>query len=108
MVLDAVCRDFHEKFPSQPVFTIHDAVYTYEEYLPDLQSLILERFHKTTGIRVGLKTNTEKSNPEPKQKDIDYEWAKIRSITTHKNFDKVHSGVFISNIERGAEFLKSA
>jgi hypothetical protein len=106
LILDVVCREFHEKFPSQPVFTIHDAVYTYEEYLPDLQSLLLGRLTEITGITVGVKTKTEKSNPEPKLEDIDLEWAKIKPINSRKNFDKVHSGIFISNIERGAAFLK--
>jgi hypothetical protein len=108
LLLNVVCREFHEKFPTQPVFTIHDAVYTFEEYLPDLQSLLQERFYEITGVRVGMKTNTGKSNPEPKREDIELEWAKIKSITTRKRFDKVHSGVFISNIEKGDEFLKSA
>lgn len=51
LVLDVVCREFHEKYPSQPVFTIHDAIYTYEEYLPGLQSLLLECFNDITGGR---------------------------------------------------------
>jgi hypothetical protein len=108
LVLDVVCREFHEKFPVQPIFTIHDAVYTYEEYLPDLQSLLQERFYEITGVRVGFKTTFGKSNPEPKPEDINLEWAKIRLITTEKNFEKVFPGVFIYNIERGVKFLKTA
>lgn len=106
LVLDVVCREFHEKYPSQSVFTIHDAIYTYEEYLPHLRQLLLERFYETTGIKVGVKTKLEIPNPEPNLEDIDHEWAKIRPINTYKNFDMVHSGVFISNIERGTNFLK--
>ena len=106
LVLDLITREFHEKFPSQPIFTIHDAVYTYEEYLPDLKQLLLKRFYEITGVRVGVKTTFEKSNPEPKPEDINLEWGKIKPISTQKNFDKVFSGVFIYNIYRGAEFLK--
>lgn len=107
MVLDVVCREFHEKYPSRPIFTIHDAIYTYEEYLPDLRQLLLERFYETTGIKAGIKPKLENPCPEPKLGDIDREWAKIRPIKTRKNFDKVHFRVFMSNIERGAEFLKT-
>lgn len=108
LVLNVVCREFQEKFPLQPVFTIHDAIYIYEEYLPDLQSLLQKRFNEITDVRVGIKTSTPKSNPDSKQEDIENEWAKIKSITTQKKFDKAYCGVFISNIVRGAEFLKSA
>lgn len=106
LLLNVVCREFHDKYPLAPIFTIHDAVITYEEYLPDLHRLILERFYELTGVMVGIKHDCKKPCQEPKLGDVDREWAKIRSITTRKNFDKVHSGVFISNIERGAEFLK--
>jgi hypothetical protein len=105
LVLDVVCREFHEKFPSVPAFTIHDAVYTYKEYIPDLKELILGRFHQITGVKVGVKTSSVKIDPEPKLVDIDHEWDKIKSIKTLKNFKKVNHGVFISNIKIGAEFL---
>lgn len=106
LVLDIISREFHDKYPSIPVYTIHDAICTYEEYLPDLQSLLLGRFYEITGY-IGVKTDCQKTSPEPKPEDIELEWAKIRPINTYKNFTKVHSGVFISNIERGAEFLKT-
>jgi hypothetical protein len=107
MVLNVVCREFHEIFPSQPIFTIHDAIYTYEEYLSDLTQLLLKRFYETTGVKVGVKTKIDKPNVEPKLEDIEEEWQKIIPIKTQKSFDKVHFKVFMSNIERGAEFLKT-
>lgn len=66
-----------------------------------------DAFMKLQAIKVGVKTDCQKTSPEPKPEDIELEWAKIRPINTYKNFNKVHSGVFISNIERGAEFLKT-
>jgi hypothetical protein len=108
MVLDMICREFHEKYPSRPIFTVHDAIFTYEEYLSDLRQLLLERFYDITGVKVGIKTKCEKAYSNPKPEDIEEEWKEMKSIINRKNFDKVHGGVFISNIERGAEFLKSA
>jgi hypothetical protein len=105
LVLDVVCREFHEKFPVQPIFTIHDAVYTYEEYLPDLQSLLLERFYEITGVRVGVKTTFGKSNPEPKPEDIQQEWMEIKPINNLKSYQEKNFTVFSSNIEGGSKFL---
>ena len=105
LVLDVVCREFIQKYPSAPVFTIHDAVMTYEEYLPDLQKTLLGRFKEITGVKVGIKNKSEKPNPEPKQKDIDKAWSKIKPVTTEEKYIKKFNGVFVSNIERGSAFL---
>lgn len=51
LVLDIISREFHDKYPSIPVYTIHDAICTYEEYLPELQSLLLGRFYEITGYQ---------------------------------------------------------
>jgi hypothetical protein len=59
---------------------IYNAVYTHEEYLPDLRQWFLERLYETTEIKVGVKVNPENPCPEPKLGDIDYEWAKIKPI----------------------------
>ena len=107
LVLDLITREFHEKFPVQPIFTIHDAVYTYEEYLPDLKQLLLERFYEITGVRVGVKTTFGKSSTEPKPEDIDKEWLKIKPISTLKSYQKKNYSVFSSNIERGSRFLSN-
>ena len=67
--------------------------------------MLLGRFHNITGIRVGVKTKSEKSNPEPKPEDIKYEWDEIRLIMTFEKYQDERQGVFRSNIERGEEFI---
>lgn len=105
LVLDVVSRDFHEKYPSAPIFTIHDAICTYPEYLTDLKRLLVEHTQNLIGTPVGLKEKIWESNPVPEPEDIEDVWAKIRTVNTLKKFqDKVHS-VFPSNIERGKKFL---
>lgn len=106
LVLNVVSRLFHEKYPSAPLFSIHDAIYTYPEYMPDLHRMILESFYSFTGIRVGAKIKSEIPNPEPKLEDVDEVWREIRTVRDHKKFEKVRDGVFMSNIRRGAEFLE--
>ena len=105
LVLDIITREFHDKYPSLPIYTIHDAILTYEEYLPDLQPLFLERFKEITGVQVGLSPSCKKPTPEPKLEDIEQEWMEVKSIDNLKSYQKKNYSVFSSNIERGSRFL---
>ncbi len=108
LLLHTVTREFNQRFPEAPLFTIHDGLYTYEEYIPDLTSLIQERLEGITGIRVGVKKESPVANPEPEIKDIDKIWKeKMKSIITQKKYEKVKGGVFTSNVDRGTKFLNS-
>jgi hypothetical protein len=108
LVLDIITREFHDRYPSLPIYTIHDAVLTYEEYLPDLQSLFLERFKEITGVQVGLNPSCKKPTPEPKPEDIEQEWMEIKPINNLKSYQKKNYSVFSSNIERGSRFLSNS
>ena len=107
LILDVICRDFHEKFPSAPIYTIHDSICTYPEYLPDLKSSILGHFQRIIGHPVGLKESLWIPNPEPNLEDIEKKWAKIRPVTTSKKYENVQHKVFSSNIERATEFFSA-
>lgn len=48
-----------------PIFTIHDALCTYPEYLPDFKRLMVEHSQKVTGTPVGLKESIWEPNPIP-------------------------------------------
>ena len=109
LLLHTVAREFNQRFPEAPLFTIHDGLYTHEEYIPDLTSLILERLEGITGISVGVKKESPVANPVPKIKDIDEMWKeKIKSIITQKKYEEVKGGVFTSNVVRGTKFLNSS
>ncbi len=105
LLLNVVARQFHDKYPTVPLFSIHDAILTHEEYLPDLERLIQENYLRLTGIDVGVKIKPEEPNPVPKLEDIEEVWRKIRPIRDRKKFENVRAGVFTSNIKRGMEFL---
>jgi hypothetical protein len=105
LVLDGVSKNFNEKYPSAPIFTIHDAICTYPEYLPDLKGLMIEYSQKITGTPVGLQQSIWEPSPIPSPEDLDHEWKKIKPINSLKKYqDKAHS-VFSSNIDRASKFL---
>ena len=105
LMLEVICREFHEKHPSAPVFTIHDAICTLPQYLPDLKELILERFPEITGAKVGLKSSLLTPELKSKPEEIDEEWQKIRPVNTLEKFMEISFYVFPGNIEKGSEFL---
>lgn len=107
LLLDIVSRDFNQKFPEIPIYTVHDALFTYEEYIPELKRLLLEGLCDKTGIRPGFKIKTQPVNPELQKDVVDEIWAEIGKVNSKKKYEKVSSGVFSSNIERGLDFLKS-
>ncbi len=106
LLLNRIARSFHLRRPSVPIFTIHDGLYTYQEFLPDLTSLTVEGLTQMTGIVPGIKTESPRMDIYPLQKDVDKQWAKIKNINSQKKFNEVRGGVFTSNIERGVSFLK--
>ncbi len=108
LILDVICRDFHEKYPSAPVYTIHDSICTYPEYLPDLKQSILGHFQRLVGHPAGVKESLWIPNPEPKLEEIEEEWSDIRHVKTAKRFEKEQHKVFSSNIERATKFFSSS
>ena len=49
LMLNVVAREFHRQYPEAPVFSIHDALLTYDEYLPELAGIILDQFKEIIG-----------------------------------------------------------
>ena len=106
IVLDVISRDFHEKYPIAPVFTIHDAICTYPEYLQPLVGIANKHFMNIIGAPVGLKVKPWQPETMPKAKDINKEWAKIRPVVSLQEYQKKAHSVFQSNITMGRHFLK--
>lgn len=107
LVLDVVSREFNRQFPEAPIFTVHDAIFTYGEYVPELTRLLVERLWDITGVRVGYKIKGQATTPEPLKKDIDKLWSKIGKVKSERQYAKVKGGVFSSNVERGSKFLEN-
>lgn len=106
IVLDVISRDFHEKYPIAPVFTIHDAICTYPEYLQPLVGIANKHFMNIIGAPVGLKVKPWQPETMPRAKDINKEWAKIRPVVSLQEYQKKAHSVFQSNITMGRHFLK--
>lgn len=107
LVLDVISRDFHEKFPTAPIFTIHDAICTNPEYLQQLKELTNKHFMDITGIPVGLKVKPWQPDPNPKPEDINEEWLHIKPVISLQKYQEKAHSVFSSNIERGKKFIAS-
>jgi hypothetical protein len=107
LVIDVVAKEFHEKFPNEPFFTLHDAIFTTKENSEYIYNLMRNRLKEHTGITPGLKLETPNMSVIPSEFDIDRITDKImkRSKKLKDIFDGVE--VFHSNIDITNEFLKN-
>lgn len=105
LLLGVICREFNSLYPDAPLFTIHDGVFTTEEYIKKLNGFILKRLNELTGILAGCKIKSSQIDPKPQIQDVENQWAKIEPINTEEKYLKNINGVFTSNITRGSKFL---
>lgn len=106
LFLNIICREFHQTYPHIPIFTIHDGIYTFEEYLPTLSDLVERISKEVTGVNIGLKKIVEFPSMEPSTKEIEKVWQKIQKVKTRKQFDKVKSTVSNSYVVAGQRFIE--
>lgn len=54
LILECVVPVFHKRYPTAPIFTIHDSVVTTEAYSDQLNEIMYEVLLENTGIKPGL------------------------------------------------------
>jgi hypothetical protein len=87
-----------------PLFTIHDSLFTTQEYTERLKSLIIDTGLELTGILRGAKIECPKMEINPTLEDVEKHWKKAKWVTTQKKFDEKKRKVFQSNIDRAKIF----
>lgn len=107
LLLAVICKEFNELFPTAPLITIHDGVFTTSDYVKKLNGFVLSRLLEITGVVAGCKTKSSQIDPNPHLIDIDNQWSKIAPINTEEKYLKNINGVFSSNIKRGSDFLEN-
>lgn len=104
-LLNKVSRRFSNENPNAPIFTIHDGLYTHEEYVDHLQTLISDTGLELTGILPGVKIEYPRIEITPSIEDVDKHWKKVKWVTNQKQFDKKKRSVFQPNINRALKFI---
>ncbi|MFA9389324.1 MAG: hypothetical protein ACERKD_05930 [Prolixibacteraceae bacterium] len=106
LILKVICKEFLNKFPNAPLYTIHDAIWTTEEYITNLEAFVKTRLEAITGIKPGLKTTGAEMPLKPSEDEINEVWRDIKKINTSKKFEAANHKIFDSNIERGRLFFE--
>jgi hypothetical protein len=107
LMLNVVAREFHQMNSEAPVFSIHDALLTYEQYLPELAGIVKDRFKEICGVKVGIKVDQPPEVPRIDRADVNEIWKEILPVKTEKRYLEMTGSVLSSNIERGLKFLKN-
>jgi hypothetical protein len=77
LVIDIITREFQIKYPSAPLFTIHDSILTTEEFANEVHELMHERLVELTGIEPGLSMELFSINTKPKPSDVERVFSKV-------------------------------
>jgi hypothetical protein len=105
LVLENVCKEFHNRYPEAPIFTIHDSVLTTAEYSNDLYELMFETLHSITGIVPGLKMEQPDLSVIPSDKSINHVLKKIvKRSGKIKHIDEANEVLEI-NLNQADEFI---
>ena len=105
-LLNHVSRQFNQMYPDAPLFTLHDGLFTTQEFAERLKSLIIDTGLELTGILPGAKIECPRMEINPTLEDVEKNWKKAKWVTTQKKFDEKKGKVFQSNIDRAKIFLK--
>lgn len=108
LLLNKVCREFHQFYPEAPFFTIHDSVFTTENYEIPLMYSFQNNCKEVIGISPGLKVDKPIISSKVADKDVKLVWNKLQNITTEELFEKNKRRFLSINIKTGENFMKNA
>jgi len=105
LVLEKVCKEFHNRYPEAPIFTIHDSVLTTPEYSDDLYELMYDTLNSITGIVPGLKMETPDQSVIPSDKSINHVLRKIEKRSGRITHIDEAIEVLEINLNRADDFI---
>ena len=107
LVIDIISKEFNEKFPKEPLFTLHDCIITTEQHKLELTKVMFEVLYEKTDIKPGL--SVEKLNPSDPIDDSFIKEMKddIIKKSTKSRFKKMSWSILDKHIETTNEFLKN-
>ncbi len=94
-------------YPDAPLFTIHDGLYTTDEYSEKLKFLTIDTGLEFTGTLPGVKIECLRMEINPTSEVVEKHWKKAKWVTTPKKFDEKKRKIFQSNIDLAKIFLKN-
>jgi hypothetical protein len=108
LLLNKVCREFNQLNPEAPFFTIHDSVFTAENYETSLMQSFQNCCNDVIGIKPGLKVDKPVRNSNVTDVDVKSVWNQLEKINTEELFEKNRRRFLSINIKMGENFMKNA
>lgn len=103
VMIDRVSKEFLELYPEAPLITLHDGLFTTEEYIDRLEAFTKETVKHVTGKKPGIK----KENPVPSFKITDDFLNKIKKSKILKEPNKNYLNQDIQkDFWKGLEWLR--
>lgn len=105
ILINILLRSFHSLYPTIPLFTIHDAVLTTDEFAPLLKRYLDDELKSLTTIIPRSKISYPVPFKDVVELSIDKHWDKIVKVDTKRKFKKLSHAIYPKNIQRGKEIL---
>lgn len=106
-LLEKVARRFNEIYPTAPIFSIHDSLFTSKEFISELKVLMKNMGRSELNVIPGLKIDNNLVQDNKLESIVEKYWKKIKWVNTPKRFESKKRGIFNSNINRTKKFLKN-
>jgi hypothetical protein len=105
-VLGNISKQFHLHLPEAPIFTIHDAILTYDQYVPEVITIARDVFLDISNREVGLKVKRPQNDPDPSVNDTE-EYCMDLNRKSNAYFQKKFKHLILqSNVHAATSFLK--
>jgi hypothetical protein len=105
ILINILLRSFHSLYPKIPLFTIHDAILTTDEFAPLLKKYLDEELQNLTSITPKSKISFPVPLKDVVESSILKEWKKISKVDSKRKFKKLSYAIYPKNIQRGIEIL---
>jgi hypothetical protein len=99
--LKRVLQELNTDYPDIPIFTIHDSVYTTEEFGESIRNEVKYRIENITNKPVGINFSVKSSNIEDLKNKVLLE----TKVVSMENFKSKSKGLLTNHIELGFDFL---
>jgi hypothetical protein len=99
--LKRVLQEINTEYPDTPIFTIHDSVYTTEEFGEFIRNEVKYRIENITNKPVGINFSVKSSKIEDLKNKVLLE----TKVVSMENFKSKSKGLLTNHIELGFDFL---
>lgn len=101
LILKQISKEFISLRPNDPIFSIHDSLYTTEEGVYTLEQTMKYQLKKYVGIYPNIHIESNPISVFPEKEEINDIMEQIRTVKTEEDYNKIKGGVLKMFVDKG-------